>query len=447
MIPFARIDPGFAKHQLQLLLREWYLHPNGQIPAYEWAFHDVNPPVHAWACWRVFEIDAARSGAPDLLFLERVYHKLLMNFTWWVNRKDSTGNNIFEGGFLGLDNIGVFDRSKPLPTGGELEQADATSWMAMYSLNMLRMAVELAQVDIAYEDIASKFFEHFLYIASAMNTLGGEGLWDAEEGFFFDRIRLPDGSTLPLRVRSLVGLIPLFAVETADARLLDRMPGFARRVDWFLRHRPDLCTNLYMVMSGPGQTRAMLSLATQERLRRVLQVLLDEDEFLSPYGIRSLSRRHLSQPFTLPGGGGERVAYIPAESDSRMFGGNSNWRGPIWFPVNFLIIEALRKFDSFFGESLLVECPTGSARKMRLAQVADEIAARLTRIFLPDENGRRPCFGHSELLQNDPHFRDLLLFHEYFNGDDGSGLGASHQTGWTALVAALLDSVPLGRAR
>jgi hypothetical protein len=441
MIPFARIDPGFAKHQLQLLLREWYLHPNGQIPAYEWAFGDVNPPVHAWACWRVFEIDAALNGAPDLLFLERVFHKLLMNFTWWVNRKDSIGDNIFEGGFLGLDNIGVFDRSKPLPTGGVLEQADGTSWMAMYSLNMLRIAVELAQADSAYEDIASKFFEHFLYIASAMNTMAGGGLWDEEEGFFFDRIRLPGGNLLPLRVRSLVGLIPLLAVEGADARLMDRMPGFQRRMEWFITHRPDLCTNLYMVMSGPGQTRAMLSLATQERLRRVLRVLLDEREFLSPYGIRSLSRRHLEEPFVLRVDGGEQcVAYNPAESDSRMFGGNSNWRGPIWFPVNYLLIEALRKYDLFFGESMQVECPTGSGRMMRLAGVADEISARLARIFLHDEKGRRPCFGDYELLQSDPQFRDLPLFHEYFHGETGAGLGASHQTGWTALIATLLDA-------
>ena len=440
MIPFAMLDPEFAKEQLQLLLREWYLHPNGQIPAYEWNFSDVNPPVHAWACYRVFKIDAKETGQPDHAFLERCFHKLLMNFTWWVNRKDPSGDNVFEGGFLGLDNIGVFDRSKPLPTGGDLEQSDGTSWMAMYSLNMLRIAIELASVNPAYEDIASKFLEHFLYISAAMNRLEGVGLWDEQDGFYYDRLRLPNGESYPLRVRSLVGLIPLFAVETVELESLEPFEGFRRRAKWFRQHRGDLVQHLLWEPPGAANPRGVIALMKAERLRRVLEVMLDEREFLSPYGIRSLSKIHLEKPFVVKVNGDEhRVDYRPAESDSRMFGGNSNWRGPVWFPINYLIIESLQKFHHYFGDELQVECPTGSGKMMNLSEVAAELSRRLSRIFLKDEQGRRPCYGDTELFQTDPEFRDNLLFHEYFHGDNGAGLGANHQTGWTALVAKLLQ--------
>lgn len=439
MIPFAQIDPEFAKVQLQLLLREWYLHPNGQIPAYEWAFSDVNPPVHAWACYRVFKIDARSSGTPDYAFLERCFHKLLMNFTWWVNRKDSTGDNIFEGGFLGLDNIGVFDRSKPLPTGGYIEQSDGTSWMAMYSLNMLRIALELAKVNDTYEDVASKFLEHFLYISSAMNALGGDGLWDQQDGFYYDRLRLPNGRSQPLRVRSIVGLIPLFAVETFDADTIANLEGFQRRTRWFLEHRRDLTEHLLWHPAGDGNPLGIIALIQPLRLIRALELMLDEAEFLSPYGIRSMSAIHRGQPFVMRVNGDEyRVDYTPAESSSRMFGGNSNWRGPIWFPLNYLLIESLQKFHHFFGDKLEVEFPTGSGNVMDLGQVARELSRRLSRIFLRDDDGRRPCYGDTELFQRDEHFRDFLFFHEYFHGDNGAGLGANHQTGWTALVAKLL---------
>ena len=439
MIPFALIDPDFAKHQLQLLLREWYLHPNGQVPAYEWAFDDVNPPVHAWAVWRVYKIDARHNGAPDRAFLERCFHKLLMNFTWWVNRKDSLGDNIFEGGFLGLDNIGVFDRSKPLPTGGFIEQSDGTSWMAMYSLNMLRIAVELAQEDSVYEDIASKFLEHFLYIADSMNNLGGTGLWDEEDGFFYDRLRLPDGHSIPLRVRSLVGLAPLFAVESIDMEDLAPMHGFRRRAAWFISHRPDLCTGLTLPDADSGETRGLLSLISRGRLERVIEAMFDETEFLSDYGIRSLSRIHRDKPYVFQSDGVEsRVAYQPGDSDTWMFGGNSNWRGPIWFPMNYLFIESLQKYHHYFGDSVTVEFPRGSGRRIHLGEAAAELSRRLSRLFLRDADGRRACNGDVELFQSDPHFRDCLLFHEYFHGDTGRGLGANHQTGWTALVAKLL---------
>lgn len=444
MVPFALIDAAFAKRQLSVLLREWYMHPNGQIPAYEWKFEDVNPPVHAWACWRVFKIDAKRSGQPDIRFLESVFHKLLLNFTWWVNRKDSTGDNIFEGGFLGLDNIGVFDRSRPMPGGYRLEQSDGTSWMAMYSLNMLRISVELARHNPVYEDIASKFFEHFLYIASAMNTLGGAGLWDETDGFFYDRIKTPDGENVPLRVRSLVGLIPLFAVEVLDTAQVGGLKGFLRRVEWFLAHRPDLCANLYLAVYAPGCSSGLLSLVTQERLRRILKVMLDESEFLSPYGIRSLSRRHAGEPYVFRTREGEsRVAYTPGDSDSRMFGGNSNWRGPIWFPTNYLLIESLQRFHRFLGDGFQVECPAGSGHTMNLRQVSAELSKRLCRLFLRDPRGRRPANNGIALFDQDPHFRDHLFFHEFFHGDTGAGLGASHQTGWTALVAKLLQQTPL----
>jgi len=441
MIPLALVDPDNAKAQLKLFLREWYMHPNGQIPAYEWAFGDVNPPVHAWACWRVFTIDQKITGRPDYEFLETVFHKLLMNFTWWVNRKDSEGNNIFEGGFLGLDNIGVFDRSQPLPGGGLIEQSDGTSWMAMYCLNMLRIALELAsKVNMLYEDIANKFFEHFLYIAHAINGIGGEGLWDPEEEFFFDRLSLPDRQSIPMRVRSVVGVIPLFAVDTMESSLLESLPGFQKRVNWFIANRPDLCQNLAPLMRHGVEERHLLSLVSGGRLRCVLEKLLNEAEFLSPHGIRSVSKFHQGHPYQLDvDGHSYRVAYEPAESQTGLFGGNSNWRGPVWFPINYLLIESLQRFHFYFGEEFTVEFPTGSGVRMHLGEVAAELSRRLSRLFLRDDQGRRPVFGGNEKFQADPHFRDYPLFHEYFHGDTGAGLGASHQTGWTALVAKLLQ--------
>jgi len=380
------------------------------------------------------------NGKPDFQFLESSFHKLLMNFTWWVNRKDSQGNNIFEGGFLGLDNIGVFDRSKPLPTGGFIEQADGTAWMGMFCLVMLRIAIELTQHDKSYEDIASKFFEHFLYIASAMNHLGDGGLWSEEDGFYYDRLLMPDGRKIPMRVRSLVGLIPLFAVATLEAEAIDRMPGFKRRMNWFIKHRPDLCFNIASITRHGQEERTMLSLVHPSRLQRILQIMLDENEFLSPYGIRGVSRYHRDHPFILRADGQEyRVDYEPAESRTNLFGGNSNWRGPIWFPVNYLMIESLQRFHHYFGDELQVEFPTGSGVKMNLADVARQLSRRLSHLFLRDEHGRRPVFGGAEKFQSDPYFRDNILFYEYFNGDDGAGLGSSHQTGWTALVAKLLQ--------
>src|ERR1700722_12190711 len=439
-IALAMVDPDFAKLQLSLLLREWYQSPNGQLPAYEWEFSDVNPPVHPWACWRVYQIDAKLNGRPDFQFLESSFHKLLMNFTWWVNRKDSQGNNIFEGGFLGLDNIGVFDRSKPLPTGGYIEQADGTAWMGMYCLTMLRIAIELTPHDRSYEDIASKFFEHFLYIASAMNRLGGNGLWNEEDGFYYDRLLMPDGRRIPMKVRSLVGLITLFAVATLDAQAMDQMPGFKRRMMWFIKHRADLCFNIASITRPGQEERTLLSLVQPSRLQRILQIMLDENEFLSPHGIRGISRYHKDHPSVLQADGQlYSINYEPAESTTSQFGGNSNWRGPVWFPVNYLMIESLQRFHHYFGDELQVEFPTGSGVKMNLADVACQLSRRLSRLFLRDEHGRRPAFGGAEKFQSDPHFRDHILFYEYFNGDNGAGLGASHQTGWTALVAKLLQ--------
>ncbi len=444
-VALAVVDSDFAKDQLALLLREWYMHPNGQLPAYEWAFGDVNPPVHAWAAWRVYKIEKKRRGVGDLKFLERVFHKLLLNFTWWVNRKDAEGMNVFQGGFLGLDNIGVFDRSAPLPTGGHLEQSDGTSWMAMYSLNMLAIAMELANHDGAYEDVASKFWEHFLNIAHAMSggqLHGGDGhdLWDDEDGFFYDVLHMPDDSRRPLKVRSLVGLIPLLAVQTLEPAVLERHEGFRRRLEWFIQHRSDLTGNV-ACMRTPGRgERRLLSIVDGERLRRILSVMLDEREFLSPYGIRAISRIHRDQPYVLGVNGNEyRVDYEPAESSTGLFGGNSNWRGPIWFPINFLLMEALQKFHHYCGDDYKVECPTGSGRMMTLWEVAEEISRRLASIFLVDANGRRPVFGPVEHFNQDPNWRDLIPFHEYFHGDTGAGVGASHQTGWTALVAKLLQ--------
>ncbi|MDP9115517.1 MAG: glucosidase, partial [Acidobacteriota bacterium] len=411
MIPLALVDPDNAKAQLKLFLREWYMHPNGQIPAYEWAFGDVNPPVHAWACWRVFTIDRKLTGRGDYEFLETVFHKLLMNFTWWVNRKDSEGNNIFEGGFLGLDNIGVFDRSKPLPNGGLIEQSDGTSWMAMYCLNMLRISQELAvNADPLYEDIANKFFEHFLYIAHAINGMGGEGLWQEEDGFFYDRLSLPDGPSIPMRVRSMVGVIPLFAVDTMESALLESLPGFEKRMNWFIANRPDLCQNLAPLMRHGVEQRHLLSLVSRGRLVRVLEKLLDENEFLSPHGIRSVSKYHEAHPYELQVDGNRyRVGYEPAESSTGLFGGNSNWRGPVWFPVNYLLIESLQRFHFYFGEEFTVEFPTGSGVRMHLGEVAAQLSRRLSRLFLRDDQGRRPVFGGTEKFQSDPHFRDYPL--------------------------------------
>jgi hypothetical protein len=438
-VALAIVDPDFAKDQLVLFLREWYMHPNGQIPAYEWALADVNPPVHAWAAWRVYKIDERVRGKPDRLFLERVFHKLLLNFTWWVNRQDPDGKNVFQGGFLGLDNIGVFDRSKPLPLGGHIEQSDGTAWVGMFCLNMLAIALELAADDPAYEDVASKFFEHFVYIAHAMNDIAGIALWDAADGFYHDVLHFQDGRVEPLRVRSLVGLIPLFAVETLDADVLTRFPNFARRMMWFLTHHDQLRDHVVREDNG-GTARWLLSLVNGERLRRVLGRVLDEAEFLSPHGVRALSRVHLAEPYVLRVDGLPHcVAYEPAESSTASFGGNSNWRGPIWFPVNFLLIEALQRFDLFYGDRFRVESPTGSGTSRSLWDVACDLSHRLTRLFLRDSDGHRPVHGGDARFRNDPHWRDLVLFYEYFHGDNGRGVGASHQTGWTALVAKLLQ--------
>jgi hypothetical protein len=441
-ISLALVDCDFAKEQLVLMLREWYMHPNGQIPAYEWAFGDVNPPVHAWAAWRVYKIDKKRKGKADREFLVKIFHKLLLNFTWWVNRKDAEGMNIFQGGFLGLDNIGVFDRSAPLPTGGYIEQSDGTSWMAMYTLNLLAIAMELAKDDKAYEDVASKFWEHFIYIASAMCHRGhdGMGLWNEEDGFFYDVLKKPDGSHFPMKVRSMVGLIPLFAVETLEEDALDRLPDFKRRMEWFIENRPDLTQNVAsMSMCGMGQRR-LLSIVDEGQLRSMLKYMLNENEFLSPHGIRALSRFHHEHPYMLDVEGmNHRVDYEPAESSTGLFGGNSNWRGPIWFPVNFLLVEALQKFHHYYGNNFKVEFPTGSGQMLTLWDIAGELSRRLTSIFLQDANGRRPVFGGLEKFQTDPHWRDLVLFHEYFHGDNGAGIGASHQTGWTGLVTKLMQ--------
>ncbi len=441
-VPLALVDPDFAKEQLMLMVREWYMHPNGQLPAYEWAFGDVNPPVHAWAAWRVYKIEKKRRGVGDRIFLQRIFHKLLLNFTWWVNRKDAEGRNVFQGGFLGLDNIGVFDRSAPLPTGGHLEQADGTGWMAMYSLNLLAIALELAKEDPSYEDVASKFWEHFLYIAKAINHLGndGAGMWDEQDGFFYDVLHTPGNGHSPLKIRSMVGLIPLYAVETLESEIVDRLPGFKRRLEWFIENRSDLTANVACMKTSGMQERRLLSIVNADQLRRVLRFMLDENEFLSPYGLRALSRVHKDQPYRLPVNGMEyRVDYEPAESSTGLFGGNSNWRGPIWFPVNYLLIESLQKFHHYLGDDFKVECPTGSGQYMTLWEVAAELSRRLTRIFLADGNRTRPVHGRYSPYHDDPHWRDLVLFYEYFHGDDGSGVGASHQTGWTGLVAKLLQ--------
>ena len=444
MIPFARLDPAFAKEQLVLLLREWYTHPNGQIPAYEFAFADVNPPVHAWSAWRVYKITGPRRGR-DRLFLERVFQKLLINFTWWVNKKDTDDNNVFAGGFLGLDNIGVFDRSQPLAGGTDLEQADGTAWMAFYCATMLSIALELARADAAYEDVASKFFEHFVAIADAMNSLGGSGLWDETDGFYYDQLRA-DGSTIPLKVRSLVGVIPLLAVEVLEQPLIAHLSGFQRRMRWFLENRKDLAQQIsYMQPQDGPDSRLLLAIPSRARLERVLRYLLDENEFLSPYGVRSVSRCHRDHPFILHSDGQTRqVDYEPGESTTPLFGGNSNWRGPIWFPINYLLIEALERYHHFYGDRLQVECPTGSGRKMNLAQVARELHRRLSHIFVPGEDGRSAWQGEMRCFAGDPHWKDLVLFYEYFHAETGAGLGANHQTGWTALVVRSLEDLAPG---
>jgi hypothetical protein len=437
-VPLARIDPDFAKQQLELLLREWYLHPNGQIPAYEFAFGDVNPPVHAWAAWRVYRI-GARAGQPDLGFLERVFQKLLLNFTWWVNRKDVSGRHLFAGGFLGLDNIGVFDRSRPLPAGWDLIQADGTAWMAFYAARMLTIALELARHNPSYEDIASKFFEHFVAIADATNHFAGAGLWDERDGFYYDQVRR-EGRTEPLRVRSMVGIIPLFACVVLRQEHIDRFPGFAKRLRWFISNRPDLAHRIsWLAEDGRDPDRRLLALPSRAQLARALGRVFADEEFLSPFGIRSLSQAHRDAPFVMEyEGQRHEVAYDPGESTTALFGGNSNWRGPVWFPVNHLLIEALRLYHEFYGDTFTIELPTGSGRRVTLGQAADELARRLASLFLPGRDGARPCHGGDPRYAGDPAWKDLVLFHEYFHGDDGRGLGASHQTGWTALVSEYL---------
>lgn len=440
MIALAEIDPDSAKRQLILILREWYTHPNGEIPAYEFAFSDVNPPVHAWACWRVYKM-TGHKGQRDRQFLARAFQKLIITFTWWVNRKDPTGRHIFAGGFLGLDNIGLFDRSQPLPNGGTLAQADGTAWMAFFCGTMLSMALELADEDPAYEDVASKFFEHFVAITDAINTLGGTGLWHDGDGFYYDQMRINE-KVIPLRIRSLVGIIPLLAVEVLDKNKIDRLHGFTKRMNWFLENRQDLSRHIsYMEQKTNGQRNYLLAIPAHDRLARVLEYVLNEDEFLSPHGLRSLSRVHLQQPFTFDAGGNiYRIAYEPAESRSRMFGGNSNWRGPIWFPINFLLVEALERYHHYYGDEFQAEFPSGSGKKMNLQQIARELSRRLTGIFLDDDgDGLSPWMGGCRQFL-DPHWRNLVQFHEYFDGDNASGLGASHQTGWTALVAKLMKN-------
>ena len=441
-VALALVDSEFAKEQLILLTREWYMHPNGQLPAYEWALGDVNPPVHAWAAWRVYKIDKKRRGTGDRGFLVRIFHKLLLNFTWWVNRKDAEGMNIFQGGFLGLDNIGVFDRSAPLPTGGHLEQSDGTSWMAAYTLDMMAIAFELAEQDVAYEDVASKFWEHFLHISNAMTHRGaGElNLWHEEDGFFYDVLHGGDNQHFPMKVRSMVGLIPLFAVQTLEPEMINKMPSFKRRMEWFIENRPDLTSNIACMQTEGQSERRLLAIVDPEKLRRVLQYMLDENEFLSPYGIRALSKFHAGHPYLLElGGEVRRVDYEPGESRSGLFGGNSNWRGPIWFPTNFLIVEALQRFHYYLGDEYKVEFPTRSGQFLTLWQVAAELSRRLSSIFMRNGDGRRAVYTNVELFQTDEHWRDLILFHEYFHGDTGAGVGASHQTGWTGLVAKLIQ--------
>lgn len=440
-ITFALIDGDFAKRQLTLMMREWYMHPNGQVPAYEWDFDDVNPPVFAWAALRVFQFDAISSNKPDREFLEGIFHKLLLNFTWWVNRKDETGRNVFQGGFLGLDNISVFDRSKPLPGGGHIDQSDATAWMAFYCVMMMKIALTLAEEEPVYQDSATKFFEHFQRISTAMVDYkrGKHGLWDDEDGFFYDLLHFPDGRTVPLKVRSIVGLLPLFAVETLEPDSFKKVPIFEKRLEWFTNWHTALSRTISCFYDPGVGKRRQMSILTKERITKVLGYLLDENEFLSDYGIRSLSKFHKDNPYTIETEGvTHRVNYQPGESESGLFGGNSNWRGPIWMPVNLLISGSLQRIHTYYGDHLKVEFPTGSGNKMNLAEIAEEISKRLVKIYLKDENGHRPVYGTIKKFQTDPHWKDYLLFFEYFNGDTGAGLGASHQTGWTANIINLI---------
>jgi hypothetical protein len=437
MVPFARVDPYFAKEQLILFTREWYMHPSGQLPAYEWALSDVNPPVHAWSAWRVYKMTGARC-ARDRIFLSRMFQKLALNFAWWVNRKDVRGNNLFGGGFLGLDNIGVFDRSHPLPGTGVLEQADGTAWMAFFCVTLLEMALELAHEDPACEDMASKYFEHFIAIVDAMNGFGGSGLWCPEDGFYYDQLHV-DGRVVPLRVRSMVGLLPLMACTVLDDTVLERCPSFAKRMQWFLENRPDLAHHVTLAQAGHGHS--LLAIPSRERLERTLRYMLDESEFLSPHGIRSLSQVHRERPFVLAVDGREyAVHYTPAESDTTLFGGNSNWRGPVWFPVNYLLIEAIERYGHFYGDDLRVECPTGSGRMMNLHEVAQDMSRRLASLFVPDAGGGRPCHGGDPRFRDDPHWQNLVTFAEYFCGDSGRGVGARYQ-GWTALAVRCFEDV------
>ena len=440
-IPFAMIDPEFAKKQLVLFTREWYMHPNGQLPAYEWNFSDVNPPVHAWATWRVYKIDQKLQGKSDINFLERVFHKLLINFTWWVNKKDRGGNNIFQGGFLGLDNIGVFDRSSRFATGSHLDQSDGTSWMAMFSLNMLRISLELSKKKSIYQDLATKFFEHFLYIAKSMTNMGSEGvgLWDDEDEFYYDALHIDD-RIYRLKVRSMVGLIPLFAVEVLEPELMKIAPEFEARLNWFLTNKPEMAALVSRWNEKGSGERTLLSLLRGHRMKKLLERMLDETEFLSDYGIRALSKYYEQNPYEFYMNGKKfEVKYTPAESDNALYGGNSNWRGPIWFPVNFLILESLYRFHHYYGDDFKIECPTNSGKYVTIKEAADQLAVRLSKIFLKDENGLRPVFRYNKKFQIDPHFKDYLLFHEYFHGDNGMGVGASHQTGWTGLIAKILQ--------
>ena len=447
MVAMAEVDPAYAKDQLVLLLREWYMNPSGQIPAYEFAFNDVNPPVHAWAAWRVYKISAPY-GQRDRSFLERVFQKLLLNFTWWVNRKDIAGKQIFSGGFLGLDNIGVFDRSKPLPGGGILEQADGSAWMAFYCVTMLSIALELSVENPGYEDIASKFFEHFVAIADAMNTLGGHGLWDEEDGFYYDQLQT-QGAMVPLKIRSMVGLIPLFAVEILEEDVIHRLSGFRNRLHWFLRNRGDLYQQVaLMETGGEGDHRhRLLAIPSKDRLARVMRRLLDEGQFLSPHGIRSLSKEYEQHPFVLKIDGDTRtVNYDPGESTTNLFGGNSNWRGPIWFPVNYLMVEALERYHHFYGDDFKVECPVGSGKWLNLQEVSRELNRRLCSLYLPDNKGYAPWMGSKKQFTEDPHWKDLYCFNEYFHADTGRGCGADHQTGWTALIARCMQDYCSGRS-
>jgi len=441
-VSLVLVDPDYAKRMLTLMTREWYLHPNGQIPAYEWSFSDTNPPVHAWATLRVYKIDAKKTGHYDVAFLQEIFHKLLLNFTWWVNRKDAQGLNVFEGGFLGLDNISIFDRSSTLPEGGILQQADGTAWMAFYCLTMMKIALELAKHDPVYQDTATKFFEHFLRIANAMTDCGqrGHSLWNEEDGFFYDALNLPDGEIIPIKVHSLVGLLPLFAVETIEPEMLEQMPVFKRRMNWFIQNRPHLAGKMACAKTPGKESRRLTAIMTREQLEKVLTVMLDEERFLSDYGIRSISKYHEKHPYSLKIDGQEfTVSYQPGESQNGLFGGNSNWRGPVWFPTNFLIIESLQKFHHYYGDSFKIECPIGSGNQMNLREVATELSHRLCRLFSKTGQGTRPIYGDQNIFQNDPNWNDLILFNEYFHGDTGCGLGASHQTGWTGLVTKLLQ--------